>query len=234
MPGQYSGRVYGPVMPNVDPYHPRETQYAPQDAPRDIVPQQLTPQQQQPPSPGRKSLFDYVSPFDALASTSAVKKKDVGYASAESRDTEDSWTPLTTSVDPKRKSVENLMDQLARSQGPVQATHQSLDPYGVEPDTPPNEPAQLPSRVPPPPLPPKPLQGQGSPRASPPHTFAQRPLQVRSGDSPLLQSGGSKPSQGGVGPSAKERAGSPLARGNWKAQDNKQRAPRAKPFINPK
>ena len=176
-------------------------------------------------------MFDYVSPFDALASSSAGKKKaDVGYASAESRDTEDSWTSVSTSVDPKRKSVENLMDQLARSQGPPQATQQPFDSYGAEPGTPPNE---LASKVPPPPLPPKPLQGQGSPRASPP--FVQRSQQGRSGESPLLQSGGPKPPQLGAGPSSKERAGSPLAKGNWKAQDSKQRVPAPrKPLISPK
>ena len=229
-PGQYPGRIYGPLMPNVDPYQPREAQYISQDTPRDNLQQPLIPQQQQPPSPGRKSLFDYVSPFDALAPTTTGKKKtDMGYMSAESRDTEDSWATVPTSVDPKRKSVENLMDQLARSQAPVQTQQPSLDPYDIEPSPPPTELAQLPSKLPPP----KQLQSQGSPHSSP-ALSAQRPHQVRSGDSPL-QSASSKPTLVNTVPSVKERSGSPLAKSSWKAQDSKQRVPAPrKPLVNPK
>ena len=87
-------------------------------------------------------MFDFVSPFDALASvsTSSFQKKadTMSLSAAESRDTDDSWTAIS---DPKRKSVENLMDQLTRSQGPVIPTQQQFDVYGSEPGTPPNEPA---------------------------------------------------------------------------------------------
>lgn len=225
LPGSYQGRIYGPMLPGSDPY---QGSYMSQDTPRENVPQPVSA-----PQPPSQSMFDYITPFDVLAAPASGKKKaDVGYTSTESRETEDSWTSASTSVDPKRKSVENLMDQLARSQGPPQATQQSLDPYGAEPSTPPAEVAQLPSKVS---LshPSNALQGQGSPRASPP--YSQRSQQGRSGDSPLLQSGALKPNQASAGPSSKERAGSPLAKGSWKAQESKQRAPiPRRPLVSPR
>jgi hypothetical protein len=92
------------------------------------------------------------------------------------------------SMDPKRKSVENLMDQLTRGQGPLSPPTQSVtaqfDPYAPQEDlTPIAEPAR--SR----PLPPQPTQpvqqGNSSPRASPPKPIMQARQQRRSAESPI-------------------------------------------------
>lgn len=184
------------------------------------VPAQQQQQQQQPPSPSRKSMFDFVSPFDALAATSQAKKRvdpAVLMTSDESHDsTEDSsWTTVS---DPKRKSVENLMDQLTRSQGPYsqpsQQQHQ-YDLYNPESGTPPPpEPAQLQPRGLLANVPLKPSQATSSPRASPPRGLPQR-LQGRSGESPVYQPSGSGAVQTVSGPGMRD-GGSPT-RGAWKA-----------------
>ncbi|KAJ7273234.1 hypothetical protein C8J57DRAFT_1317219 [Mycena rebaudengoi] len=106
--------------------------------------------QQQPPSP-RKSMFDFVSPFDALSGTStgSVKKKPVPAQPSVSSGTEESssWTNLSS--DPKRQSVDNLLEHLTRTapaQIPAVATYDS---YLGGTDFSQSEP----SRAPPPPLP---------------------------------------------------------------------------------
>ncbi|KAK1224473.1 hypothetical protein PQX77_012647 [Marasmius sp. AFHP31] len=136
-------------------------------------PLHISQQQQQPPSP-RKAMFDFVSPFDALSSSSSVKKKQPPSVSSANEDSS-SWTAVT---DPKRQSVDNLLESLTRTQlpppAPQNTIHPSYDPYFgaggeytiVEQ-----------SRVPPPPLPPKPVgvpPRNASPRASPPKSHAQR------------------------------------------------------------
>lgn len=213
-PLPYPSQMYGPF---------------PADQYQTAVPysQEATPQgsqtQAQPPSPGRKSIFDFVSPFDALSSTttSTGKKKaePVSLSMAESRDTDDSWTSAT--ADPKRKSMENLMDQLTRSQGPVIPTQQQFDGYGSEPATPPNEPVQFQSKaqpsytVKPAQLPP-----------SPPRTYTQHIL-PQSGDLSSISHGPS-----GLG--GRARAGSPSIRGNGKnGQEGRVRMPKIKPIISP-
>ncbi|KAI0340485.1 hypothetical protein BDW22DRAFT_1485930 [Trametopsis cervina] len=145
--------------------------------------------QQRPPSPGRRSMFDFVSPFDALSTpptSQQPKRKPVPPQSSNAPSTPDessSWAAI--SMDPKRKSVENLMDQLTRGQGPLAPPAQSItaqfDPYGpLEDLTPQVEPAR--SR----PLPPQPIQqGSSSPRASPPKPVVQARQQRRSADSPV-------------------------------------------------
>ena len=68
---------------------------------------------------------------------------------------ESSWH--TAPVDPKRKSVENLMDQLTRGQGPPLHSTQSVtaqfDPYApTEEPTPPSDQSQARASRPLPPL----------------------------------------------------------------------------------
>lgn len=75
------------------------------------------PPPQQPPSP-RRSMFEFTSPFDHLSSTAPVKKKPVPVqAPAVSNGNEEtgSWS---NSPDPKRHSVENLLENLTRGQQP--------------------------------------------------------------------------------------------------------------------
>ncbi|KAH8115475.1 hypothetical protein DFH11DRAFT_1726298 [Phellopilus nigrolimitatus] len=103
----YPPKSYGPFP--TDAY---QAQYI-QEPPRDFQPQ--APQvQQQTPSPSRKSMFHFISPFDAL----------------------DAWTLLA--MDPKRTLMENLMDQLTRCQGPP--PQRQLDSDSPEPGTPLSEP----------------------------------------------------------------------------------------------
>lgn len=76
-------------------------------------------QQQQPPSP-RRSIFEFTSPFDHLP----IKKKPVPPAQpasiASSTDDSASWSTVT---DPKRQSVENLLENLTRGQPPPPQAH---------------------------------------------------------------------------------------------------------------
>ncbi|EKM55623.1 uncharacterized protein PHACADRAFT_256363 [Phanerochaete carnosa HHB-10118-sp] len=172
----YSAESYGPseqIQPSEYPEAPLNNQT-----------------NQRPPSPGRRSLFDFVSPFDALASPpQQSKRKPVPPQQPPSTDStgDSSWTNVT--MDPKRKSVENLMDQITRGQGPLQPPAQSVtaqfDPYAPseELSTPQAEQAQTRASRP---LPPHPTQQQQqSPRASPPKVPAQARQQRQSVDSPI-------------------------------------------------
>ncbi|KAH8117243.1 hypothetical protein DFH11DRAFT_1724294 [Phellopilus nigrolimitatus] len=221
-PLPYPPQSYGPFP--ADAYQAQYTQ-----EPRDFQPQ--APQAQpQPPSPSRKSMFDFVSPFDALASTVAAassgkKKPDPVALAPEPRDSEDAWTSLA--ADPKRKSMENLMDQLTRSQGPqLPPPQRQLDSYSPEPGTPPSEPIQFQSKVQ---YAPK-SQAPGSPRGSPPRAYVHHAQpQHRVGESPS----GPGMTQGLPAPGPKGRAGQSPVRGNWKNnQEGKLRVPKAKTFIN--
>ncbi|KAG1749037.1 uncharacterized protein EDB91DRAFT_1112153 [Suillus paluster] len=230
-----------------DKYHLNEGSYMPQEPPRDSpqhnqpVPQPQQPQQQpqQPPSP-RKSMFDFVSPFDALASTSAVKKKPVpaGPASASSTN-EDSWTSasLGSLNDPKRKSVENLMDQLTRSQQSYpsgQTSSPTYDPYSTTDEysqvesqpTPQQQPLHPRTMPPPPPLPPKPGRSASPPRGSPPKPAAQQPRpHPRPVESPL--------GQAPMPPARREKDGSPGPRNTWKNEGRGKGAAKGKPQTSP-
>lgn len=85
------------------------------------------PQPQRAPSP-RQSIFNYISPFDQLSNTSNLanqtkKKPPPQPSGVNSGGTDDSsWT---TVPDPKRQSVENLLENISRGQlpqPPVQST----------------------------------------------------------------------------------------------------------------
>jgi len=214
------GDKFQPSM--VDKYHSNEGQYIQPEQPREM-PQQnqpiaQPPQPQQPPSP-RKSLFDFVSPFDALANTAPVPKPKpvpAGPASASSTN-EDSWTSaslVSLSNDPKHKSVENLMDQLTRSQPtytsgqpPSPTYYSTTDEYSQVESTP----QVLQPRTMPPPLPPKPGRAPSPPkpeRSSPPKPAAQQPR--RPVESPL--------GQAPMPPMRREKEGSPGPRSTWKSE----------------
>lgn len=192
-----------------------------QETPRDMSslhqqPQIPQPQSQSPPSPSRKSMFDFVSPFDALANTNAgsIKRKAVPEPTPEAVD--DGW--LASVNDPKRKSMENLMDQLTRSQVPAHPTtqQQQIDSYSPEP-------VMIMPSV-------DPMRGQpyltkqsmpGSPRGSPPRVYGPQ-AQPRTRDSPL-----------GAMQHAyvtKARSEASPVRGGWKQEQ--KRVPKPKAFVN--
>ncbi|KAI6126276.1 hypothetical protein EV401DRAFT_2207222 [Pisolithus croceorrhizus] len=224
-----------PLLPQAtEPYLPAEGPYVQQETPRDLPQSMSLPQAQQPaPSSPPKPMFDFVSPFDVFSSTTApaVKKKPVpaGPPSSSSGN-EDSWTSASLGslgVDSKRKSVENLIDQLTRGQGPYgpgQPPSPSYEPYNtadeyshVEPNQP--IPQQQRAAPPPPPLPPKP--GRASPRASPPKALVQ-PMQPHQQHRPQGRSTESPVGQPAP-PSRKDKDGSPGPRPTWKS-DNRVKA----------
>ncbi|KAL1730253.1 hypothetical protein EV714DRAFT_250474 [Schizophyllum commune] len=205
-------------------YH---TQYDPQPgfvAPPQQVSPPLPPQTQQaaaqplPPSPP-KSMFDFVSPFDALQSaTGSIRKKPVPTSSVPSSGNEDSsWTAIS---DPKRRSVENLLENLTLGSPPQPppATFESFGSMPPQPDYGGTDPLDLAmgNRYgPPPPLPqnlqpppqPKPVpQRVDSPRASPPKNQAQRVSQ----SIPASQ--------------RRDKEGSPGPRGSVRGKKNKNQA----------
>ncbi|TFK42749.1 hypothetical protein BDQ12DRAFT_676749 [Crucibulum laeve] len=203
---------------------PQPTQPAPvqQQQPQQSqqLSQQQQQQQQQPPSP-RRSMFEYMTPFDHLsASTGAVKKKPVPAQppSVSSSGEDSSWT---TVPDPKRQSVENLLEHLTRGQPPAPPLQpSSYDPYVGSNDY--GHIEQVQQRAQPPPLPPKPANRAPSPRASPPKPQAQvQRTQVRPIDSPASQTGVplgfQQPIGGGGGTSRRDKESSP-ARGGPKAK----------------
>ena len=214
-----------PPPPASEPYLASENISITPEAPRDLPQPMPLPQVQQPapPSPP-KPIFDFVSPFDALAAstTSTVKKKPVvTTARSASSGNEDSWTSasLGSLNDPKRKSVENLIDQLTRSQAPYVSGRLSpsptYDPYNtadeysqVESNQPAPQQQQQQSRTmppPPPPLPPKP--DRASPPKAPVQQQQHRP-QGRSTESPVGHP---------IPPARKEKDGSPGPRPGWKS-----------------
>lgn len=209
--------------PAIESYHSTEGAFIPKEPPHDLPPQSIPlPQAQQPapPSPP-KPIFDFVSPFDALISSApSVKKKPVPVAPlSSSSGNEDSWTSasLGSPNEQKHKSVENLIDQLTRSQvpyGPAQPPSPTYDPYNTTDDysqvEPTLQPQQSRTMPPPPPLPPKPHRAP-SPRASPPKVSAPQQQQRGQGrpvESPVGQQ---------VLPARREKEGSPGPRTGWKA-----------------
>lgn len=132
-------------------------------------------------------------------------------------------------VDPKRKSVENLMDQLTRGQAPqpqpTQPPVAPYEPYQMEEHLQ-QEPMQARGSRP---LPPQPVHPTGSPRASPPKQASQPARQQRrAADSPI--------GQGGVpqGPFSnnfhRDKESSPLPqRGGYEAKRNGPKGKNASP-----
>lgn len=155
-------------------------------------PQQQPTQQQQQDTPSpRRSMFDFVTPFDHLSSSASVKKKPVPQqpASASSGNEDSgSWTTVT---DPKRQSVENLLEHLTRGQSqqhvpPAQVQAPAYESYLTGGDFSQTEPISI-RALPAQPQPPKSIPNRtASPRASPPKSQAQRP-RPRAVESPAGQ-----------------------------------------------
>ncbi|KAG6836648.1 hypothetical protein H0H93_005478 [Arthromyces matolae] len=175
------------------------------------VPQQPSPQQQTP-SP-RKSMFEFVSPFDHLSTATSIKKKPVPHQpSSVTSGNEDagSWAV----PDSKRHSVENLLEQLSRGQvQPQQSLNTTYEAFDF------SQPEPLASRVPPPPLPPKPVATRpASPplRSSPPPKSHAQRSQGRISEAPGNQSNvGGAFQQGG---NRRDKEGSPVPRGNGRGK----------------
>lgn len=144
--------------------------------------------EQRAPSPARTQFDAFVSPFDALTNTSGAKRKPPPQQPSMQSTAEEFTFPSLT-MDPKRKSVENLMEQLTRGPAPQPAPVQQqvlspYDPYATSEDlTQQAEPAQARASRP---LPPQPAHAPSPPRASPPKQSAQvRQQQRRSAESPV-------------------------------------------------
>ncbi|THV07877.1 hypothetical protein K435DRAFT_772233 [Dendrothele bispora CBS 962.96] len=188
-------------------------------APPPPLPQAIK-QQNKPPSPP-KSMFDFVSPFDALSAPSnATKKKPANPGSSTTSGNEDSTWSIVP--DPKRQSVDNLLETLTRTQVPQSSgPSEPFDPYGNSGDFM-GEPVQ--NRVPPPPLPPKPNTNRPtSPPRSPPKPQGQRPRGLDSPTSQLGQPGTSQQSGGfssGNNRRDKESSPGPGNRGSIRGKKN--------------
>ena len=185
-------------------------------------------QPQRAESPTRKTLFEFSSPFDALAGTagpspvqSQVKKKPVPEISPAPRP-DQAWN------DSKKKSVEDIMDQLTRGQPPFpQSTQAAPEPQAVPYPAHPSEEAYQPdqSQQYGRPLP-VPKQTVTSPRASPPkpQPFQQAPPRQnprRNNDSPLDQHAAER---------QREKESSPVPRGgHWKQQEGGRRSKQKSP-----
>ncbi|KAG5342201.1 hypothetical protein C0989_004513 [Termitomyces sp. Mn162] len=190
----------------VIPLQSQQQQPVPQQQP---APQQQPSSQQQTPSP-RKSMFEFISPFDHLsASTSSVKKKPVPQVSNVTNVSEDSWT----APDPKRQSVENLLEHLSRGQLATQhqPPHPTYEPFDF------SQPETISTSRVPPPLPPKPIPNRTAsppPRSSPPKSHQR--TQGRAAESPASQGGGGPAIQ--QGGSRRDKEGSPVSRGNGRGK----------------
>ena len=159
-------------------------------------------------------MFEFTSPFDHLS----VKKKPVPPAQpasiGSSNDDSTSWTTVT---DPKRQSVENLLENLTRNQPPSQAHPANYESYLTGSDFSQAEP--VPNRAPLPPIPatkPGPNQNPSPRDSSPKNQTLHRP-QPRAGDlnynsqSPHSQS----PQSATHGaPTRRDKESSPGPRGN--------------------
>jgi hypothetical protein len=166
-----------------------------------------------------KTMFDFVSPFDALASSSVapIRKPAPPHSHQQppQEPLEDTWSSV---IDPKRKSVDNLLEQLSISKAPVAPSahsHPSFDRHTPDEETTIAEPVQ--SKTVSRPLPPKPTQAP-SPRASPPKVNppVRREVQV---SEPLGPQVGPSLSHVGTGPAQREKESSPGPRGSWKGHE---------------
>lgn len=203
--------------------------YKPVEQVPEPVPQStgLQRQQQRAESPAHKSMFDFISPFDALANTSGppptrarVEKKPVPEISPAPRP-DQNWN------DSGRKSVEDIMDQLTGGQPPFpQNTQIAPEPQAAPYPTYPGEEVYQPDQFQQYGRPlPVPKQAVTSPRASPPkpQSFQQAPRQNprRNNDSPLDHH---------VAERQREKESSPVPRGgNWKGQESGRRSKQKSP-----
>ena len=174
-------------------------------------------QRQGSPQPN-KTMFDFVSPFDALASSSAapVRKpaQPPSHQQEPSEPFEDTWTSV---IDPKRKSVDNLLEQIGHTKAPVASAQPiPFDQHSLDDETPITELVQ--SKAASRPLPPKPMQAP-SPRNSPPKGTPPVRRDVQSSESPFGSQVGSALSHVPTGITQREKESSPGPRGSWKGHE---------------
>lgn len=166
---------------------------APQPPHHSLSQSELQPQQPQ------KSMFDFVSPFDALPTNpSQVKKKPVPSQPSIASTEDSGWSAVS---DPKRRSVDNLLEQMTSLRPYPQSVH-AYDLYDPSPSEytsmesvrplpqQPSEPKAAPA-----PKPPAPQRQESPPprRPSPQKTQTQR---ARLGESPAGSQQGATPGNG--------------------------------------
>jgi hypothetical protein len=180
-------------------------------------------QTQGSPPPGR-TMFDFVSPFDALASSSVVPptRKPAPPLSNQQPSPEpfeDTWSSAV--IDPKRQSVDNLLEQLGSPKAPVASSVHSI-PGAFERHTPDEETAiaePMQSKSASRPLPPKPMQAPSPPRASPPKVNPPVRREVQVSEPHMGPSVGPSLSHIVTGTAQREKESSPGPRGGWKGHD---------------
>lgn len=213
------------VQPLPPPPPPPPSQQQQQQPSQPQPPPQSQPQPQQqprPPSP-RKSMFDFVSPFDHLSNQ--VKKKPVPAQLMNTSTAHEENATWVGSTEAKHQSVDNLLEHLTRSTQASQTQNTppappAYDSYLSGSDFSQGESAVTPQRAaPPPPLPPKPVQRAASPpRSSPPKSQSQR-SSGRS-EATFLPSPHQAPSIAGsvVGSRRGEKESSPGPRGGYRGK----------------
>ena len=163
-------------------------------------------------------MFDFVSPFDALASSSAAPVRKPAQPSSHqqglSEPFEDTWTSV---IDPKRQSVDNLLEQIGHTNAPV-LTAQPIpfDQHTPDDETPVSDLVQ--SKAASRPLPPKPMQAP-SPRSSPPKVAPPARRDVQGSESPFGPQVGPALSHVSTGTTQREKESSPGPRGSWKGHE---------------
>ncbi|EJD53266.1 hypothetical protein AURDEDRAFT_81612 [Auricularia subglabra TFB-10046 SS5] len=129
-----------PTPPNLTPDLERglNPPSQPPTPPQQQQPVQRPQQQPRQPSPSRKSMFEFVSPFDALASSSSGPRKKPIPQAPEDPPSPGAPAPL----DPRRKSVENLLQEISKPlPGPEpKAKQQKASPRASPPRTLPQRP----------------------------------------------------------------------------------------------
>lgn len=182
-------------------------------------------------------MFDFVSPFDALASSSAPARKPApppSHQQAPPEQFEDGWSSAV--IDPKRKSVDNLLEQLGSTKAPVPPTAQAplFDQHTPEEEAPVPDPFQ--SKAASRPLPPKPMQAP-SPRSSPPKVSPPVRRDIQASEPSLGPQVGPPLSHLPTGIAQREKESSPSPRGSWKGHEggrNRGSGSKAKTQTGPK
>ncbi|KAI0306774.1 hypothetical protein B0F90DRAFT_1808391 [Multifurca ochricompacta] len=218
-----------PTYPLIGPsQHPEVSSYYdpelvnPQTASTEVIQGVASAAQSQTqgsPQPN-KTMFDFVSPFDALAASSVapVRKQalPVSHQQGLSEPFEDTWSSV---IDPKRKSVDNFLEQLSNTKAPVPPPTHTIPPFDQHnPDEEALVAEPVQSKITSRPLPPKPTQAP-SPRGSPPKVSPPVRRDVQTSDSPLGSQAGPTLSHVPTGPAQREKESSPGPRGSWKGQE---------------
>ncbi|KAH9966428.1 hypothetical protein BC827DRAFT_1175740 [Russula dissimulans] len=191
----------------------------PQTASTDVIQGPLSigqSQTQGSPQPNR-SIFDFVSPFDALASSPVPPVRKPVPPQVQPEPFEDTWSSAV--IDPKHKSVDNLLEHLGHTKAPVPPSAHPVPPF----DQPsPDEEAPIPelvqSKAGSRPLPPKPTQAP-SPRGSPPKVTPTVRRDVQAPEQPIGLQVGLAISHVSTGPAQREKESSPGPRGSWKGHE---------------